>query len=219
MAIPRWARGPFELLVQAELHFRGPTEQDRRLACILFDNCVEISIVSYVHLDKTQRRGRQLASEAKSEVIKGFHSAIKFCCQEIGELGCELESTFEDFIYYHRMRNEQYHGGTLTVPGIEDTRDLRTGAMQVFAYLFSIQNLSEEVEDRIMALTPKPPMTRDEKFDKLIDDAYELVAIGDNIFTPSETLFSVDPNAYRELGQELVAENLFISSDQMESVN
>lgn len=216
MAIPRWARGPFELLVQAELHFRGPTEQDRRLACILFDNSVEVSIVAYAHLDATQRRGRKISSDLKAEVGKGFHSAIGFCCQDLIDLGLEIESSVEDFIHFHGMRNEQYHGGTLTVPGIEDTRDLRTGALQIFGYLFGIQNVIEEVEDRILGLMPKPPVTRDEKFDKLIDEAYELVSVAGLSFTTSETLYAVDPNAYQELGQELVAENLIQGSDQIE---
>ena len=48
--VPRWAVGPFELLVHAEEHFRRADDIDRRLAVIGFDNAIESGITTYLSL-------------------------------------------------------------------------------------------------------------------------------------------------------------------------
>jgi len=206
--IPRWISGPFELLVQAELHYRGTTEQDKRLACILYDNAVEVSIVTYVHLDVRQRNGKRIAKDKVEEVGKGFHSAITFCFEELGDLVNELNVEIGDFIHFHRMRNEQYHAATLTSPNQEDLSDLRNGVTRLFELLFGISNVEQEIEGRINELLRPLYGIRNDVYDKLIDEACDLITIADMTFSPSEVLYAVDPSAYQEVGRELSAESL-----------
>lgn len=205
MPVPRWARGPFELLVQAELHFRGATEQDKRLALIGFDNSIEISIITYLHLHREQRLGREIEREIIRDAERGFHSLLDFYYANCCGSGQPQDCSKSDLIHFHRVRNEQYHGGTLTVPSADDVTGARLAAHWVFASLFDVEALEDEVQSRIELIRPPLPQ-RNDIYDHLIDTTFEPVQVAGLAFRCSEILFAVDESAYRELGMELEAE-------------
>lgn len=204
MAISRWAKGPFELLVQAELHYRATTEQDRRLACILFDNAVEVCIVTYVYLDASQRGGRRITVQARENACRGFHSLLDFYYQDCTVCKRQAVGAHGDFVHFHRMRNEQYHGGTLTTPNREDVTDLRKAALDLFASLFEVSDVEEELDARVSQLAPKSPHPRSQIYDYLIDQEYGYAFVGTYDYEASEVLYNLDPVAYDAVGEELV---------------
>ena len=135
-----WARGPFELILHAEIHYRKGDDYDRRLALISFDNSIEVSITTYLSLNPIQRKGKTYRKEDVVRWTVNYHSKLEFFEAEIGERG-EVEEVGKDVIvWYHEHRNEQYHGGTRGVPENETLEGIRKAALWVFSVLFEVSN-------------------------------------------------------------------------------
>ena len=54
-ALKPWAKGPFELILHAEIHLRKGDDYDRRLALISFDNSIEVAISTYLSLSQISK--------------------------------------------------------------------------------------------------------------------------------------------------------------------
>ena len=77
-ALKPWARGPFEVIVDAEMHRLNGKDHDRRLALIGFDNAIEISITVYVNLHPLQRNGVQYNRQDVERWLSNFHEKLGF---------------------------------------------------------------------------------------------------------------------------------------------
>jgi uncharacterized protein YutE (UPF0331/DUF86 family) len=102
-----WASGSIELLGHALEHMRRQSAFDRRIAFISVDNCVEVSIRTYLTLPK-QFYGDEKPS--RKEIEDNYNSftgliALLFKYSSSRLIGVEPG----DIEFYHRIRNKLYH--------------------------------------------------------------------------------------------------------------
>jgi hypothetical protein len=198
--LPPWANGPFELLVHAEEHLRAGDDFDRRIALIGFDNAIEITIAAYLSLKPIQRRNRSYPTEYVNRWMANYHTKLDFLDDEISARESTWVVDRTHILWCHDSRNEQYHGGYRGVPEKQDLDIARRAALWVFSFLFDVENAEERVARAVAAKLPPSPPQRVSTYDTAIDGAYETIDIGGTSYSASEILYSLDYEAYRELG-------------------
>lgn len=212
-ALRRWEQGPFELLVHAEAHFKGGREFDRRMAIISYDNAIEVAIHSYLNLHPIQRRNREYATDKIRNWLQNYHTKIDFFMEEVSSLGLPLVCDKADFIWYHKVRNDQYHKGEPTIPQGEDLESIREAALWVFSILYDIEDTDQRLAREMDLRFPAPP-EQDEEYNEAINDLYGEVTVGERNFSASEILFAVDDAFYRKLGAELCGATEYEKSEE-----
>ena len=205
MAVPPWVYGPFELLVHAELHYREGGDFDRRIALISFDNSIEVSVMNYLSLDEIHRGGRQYAKADRETWTNNlFATKLDFIESECGRRAVTLLHDKPHMVWYHKVRNKQYHEGEAAIPTNEVLNGVRSAAMWVFGMLYDISDVPGELHNRILELTPNLEFPeRSEEFDKLLDDEYGVIWFGETSVYASDLLFAHDPIAYRAMALEI----------------
>jgi hypothetical protein len=201
-ALKPWVRGPFELLVHAEAHVKGGRDFDRRMAVISYDNAIEVAIHSYLNLHPIQRRNREYENDKVQIWLQNYHTKIDFFLEEVSLRELSLVCDKAEFVWYHKVRNDQYHKGEPTVPQGEDLQGIREAALWVFSVLFDIEDTEQRLAQEMNLRFPAPPQ-RDGEYDEAIDQIYEKVVIEGRDFSASEILFAVDDALYRQLGADL----------------
>lgn len=110
-----WVSGPAELLEHGLDHLSADTDLDRRLALIAVDNAVELAIKTFLTLPKRAPRSPGLSRRQQSEVVEGGFPALLDALEKHASAAAS-EAELCDFEFYHRLRNQLYHGGAgLTV--------------------------------------------------------------------------------------------------------
>jgi len=208
-----WAQGPFELLLHAEEHYLNGSDHDRRIALIGFDESIEVSISVYLSLDPIQRNGKVYEQAEVRTWTKNYHTKLDFFYSELERRGVEPVVPKDHVIWFHKHRNEQYHGGIKGIPDKDTVDGIRETAFWVFATLFDIPDINTLIQAE---LRKKSGFVgdRDEKIDKALDSTFGLIEIGKNLYYTSEILFAVDPNAYFEWGNEIINENEKVGIDE-----
>jgi hypothetical protein len=198
-----WAYGPFEVLVHAEMHFREGEDLDRRISMIGFDNAIEVAVTTYLSLNPIQRGNRQYATVDVAKWLQNFHTKVEFFFLECGTRGVTAVSGAAEIVWYHGVRNDQYHVGGATVPQRRELEGVRAAALEVFGVLFEELDVEVMLEEYLAAMTPYPPPPRSETHDRLIDSVYGMVELCGQHEYASELLHSLDPGRYRELALEI----------------
>ncbi|WP_372156945.1 hypothetical protein ACCP96_15415 [Xanthomonas campestris pv. fici] len=85
-----WAYGPFELLLNAELHYRVGEDFDRRIAMVGFDNAIEVAITTYLGLHPMQRGNREYEREEIQKWLRSYHSKVDFFFKTVPLANCLL---------------------------------------------------------------------------------------------------------------------------------
>ena len=84
-----------------------------------------------------------------------------------------------------------------------EKRDLdiaRRAALWIFSFLFDVEDAEERLMQAIAEKLPPAAPERNPAYDTAIDGVYETIDIGGNTYSASEILYSLDYEAYRELG-------------------
>jgi hypothetical protein len=85
-----WARGPFELLLHAELHRRDGDDFDRRMAVISYDIAIEVAITTYLTLNPIQRGNREYPKDRVEKWLRNFHTKVEFFLIEVRDRNVAL---------------------------------------------------------------------------------------------------------------------------------
>ncbi len=198
-----WARGPLDLVAHAERHLRSAGDFDRRIALIGFDNAIEVTITCYLTLNPVQRGGRKYERFDVERWMVNYHAKLDFLFEEAQGRGISLECEKEEIVWYHNVRNGQYHGGSGTVPEMADLLGVRKAALSAFGFLFEVENVEGLLDARIKEEDNRDIPQRNDKYDALIDGTYGTVEIGGQVYSTSEALYSIDAVAYSEVGRDL----------------
>lgn len=207
MTLRAWARGPFELIVHGELHFRSGEDFDRRVTLISFDNAIEVSITNYLSLHPIHRKNREYSRDRVNRALQSFHTKLDFLMEECSSRTAVQNHDIGDLVWYHQQRNNQYHEGTYAAPNLDVLVGLRDAALWVFSFLYDIDDVLAELELEIESMSrvrATHAVERTAEYDELIDSFYDAVSIADGIYSASELLYLVDPDAYREKALELM---------------
>lgn len=197
-----WAYGPFEVLLHAETHYRSGEDLDRRIAMIGFDNAIEVAITTYLSLHPMQRGNRTYKKDDVDKWLFNYHSKVEFFFIECGSRGITATVKQDEIIWFHEVRNGQYHVGGATVPQRRELDAVRAAALEVFSVLFDESDTSTLLEEHVAGMSPSPP-PREDKHDRMIDNEYGMVEVCGQPEYVSEILYALDPTRYREVALEL----------------
>lgn len=197
--LPPWAYGPYELLLHAELHVRDGEDFDRRIAMISYDNAIEVAITVYLSLNPIQRQGRKYDKVKMDSWLKNYHRKIDFLMQEIKQRKIKCEITKEEIVWYHDIRNKQYHGGDNTIPQLRDLQKIRQIAMWIFSFLYDIENVDQIIITDIQRSANNRLPSKNKDQDVLIDKVHGVYEIAGHNFYTSEILYAIDPILYSEI--------------------
>jgi len=200
-----WADGPFDLIVHAESCLKKGSDFDRRIALILFDNSIEVSITTHLNLHPLQRKNIAYPNIDVESWSSNFHTKLNFLFDKfIPDNSCTVSFDRADLIHCHDIRNGQYHAGGSTIPRARDLDDIRRAALEIFSVLFDVVDVEDLLETRIAELDPNKDLpVRTKEDDKVIDKAYGTVEIGGQTYYTSEALYGIDPFAYGNLVTDL----------------
>lgn len=201
-----WAYGPFEILLHAELHYREGEDADRRIAMIGFDNAIEVAVTTYLSLNQIQRGNRQYKKEDVTVWLTNFHSKIEFVVHEFKERGQTMVAQHDEIIWFHSVRNDQYHGGRTTIPNTRELSGVRAAAIEIISLLFELSDVERTLDEHVAERTPPAPPPRNVEHDRLIDSKFGMVEVCGQIWYSSEVLHAVDSEVYRETAIELATD-------------
>jgi len=200
-----WAYGPFELLLNAELHYRIGEDFDRRIAMVGFDNAIEISITTYLGLHPMQRGNREYSRADVEQWLRNYHSKVQFFFQECGSRQITAVGQHDEIVWFHGVRNGQYHGGGANVPQRRELDGVRAAALEVFAILFDANDVAELLDAHVAQKAGPVLAPRTEDDDRLIDDAYRMIKVAGRLEYACDVIYALDPERYREIALELRA--------------
>jgi hypothetical protein len=200
-----WAYGPFEILLHAEMHYRVGEDFDRRIAMVGFDNAIEVAVTTYLTLHPIQRGNRTYTNADVARWLGNFHSKIEFLLVECTSRTVTLISKQDEIIWFHEVRNGQYHVGGATVPQNRELDGVRLAAIEIIGLLFELPDLEAILEEHIAAQTPPAPPPRNAEHDRLIDRRFGMVEVCEMEMYASEALHAIDPILYREIAIGLAA--------------
>lgn len=204
--LPPWARGPLDLISHAEGHLRVGHDFDRRIALITFDNSIEASITVYLSLHPKMRGKREYPQDKVEGWLFNFYTRMDFLEEELATRKLKWTIPREHLEWAHKQRNEMYHGGHGGTPTLDEVSLSRSSAFWVFSLLYDDTDVEDRIAEMVDALVPPQDPEQDSIFDRAIDKVYDMVTICGQSHPASEALFSVDPEAYRELGLRLTQE-------------
>ena len=119
--------------------------------------------------------------------------------QEIKQRKIKCEITKEEIVWYHDIRNKQYHGGGNTIPQLRDLQKIRQIAMWIFSFLYDIENVDQIIITDIQRSANNRLPSKNKDQDVLIDKVHGVYEIAGHNFYTSEILYALDPILYSEI--------------------
>lgn len=165
---------------------------------ISFDNAIEVAITTYLNLHPKLRGGRTYRSVDVETWLTNYHTKVDFFFQECISRSVIVLTQHDEVIWFHEVRNGQYHIGGATIPQKRELEGVRAAALEIFSVLFEEADAVQIMDTRIAALVASPPL-RTPNEDRLIDDRHGLIEICGQLEYTSEVLFRLDPNRYRDI--------------------
>lgn len=193
-----WTKAAFELIVHAEIHLREGGDFDRRIAHIGFDNAIEVAISAYLGLNPMQRNGKHYERKDVEKWLTNYHTKLEFLEIEAAKRSRSLQVPNDELIYYHEIRNDQYHAAGPSIPAAEHLTCLRKASLDIFSMLFEIDDVEEVLDEWIndRSVSQDNARPRNATVDKLLDITGEPVNIFGSPYAVSEVLYATDPESY-----------------------
>ena len=206
-ALTPWALGPFEILLHAEGHYRGGEDFDRRIAIVGFDNAIELAIHTHLTLHPIQRQGRSYPKTDVDKWLGNFYTKVQFFADEAKQRGHPEVCDVANFVWYHEVRNGQYHAGGATVPQARELEGIRKAAIWVFSVLFDVGDVEALFEQYLSVRSGDDLPSRNDADDRLIDNEYGMVQLIGKPYYSSEVLYNFDPVLYSETAGDIRKRN------------
>lgn len=198
-----WALSPFEIILHAEMHYRDGDDLDRRIAIVGFDNAIELAIHTYLSLHPIQRQNRTYPKSDVEKWLINFHSKVEFFVREVAARNLAVVCDRAKFIWYHDVRNGQYHVGGATIPQARELEGIREAAIWVFSVLFETDDVIGLIEHHLTARSGDDLPKKNDDDDRLIDHEYGTVDLAGKPCYVSEVVHRFDPVWYSELASEI----------------
>ncbi len=202
-----WAYGPFEVLMHAEMHYLESEDVDRRIAMIGFDNAIEVAITTYLSLRPIQRSERDYEKAVVEGWLSNYHTKIDFFFTECKSRSVTPSAKKSEILWFHDVRNVQYHRGGASIPQRRELEGVREVALEVFSVLFDEVDAQVLLEEHVAATRASPPPPRVVEHDRLIDNEYGMIDVCGRSEYTSGVLYGLDPARYRETALELQSDD------------
>ena len=138
-----WASGALELLKHADSHIELDSAFDKRIAFISIDNCVEVSIRSFLAMPKS-KSGINVSRSEHDATSGSFPKLLELLVARAPDRLSGLDTA--DIEHYHRIRNTLYHEGT--------------GLSVDEQYLRAYRSIADILMQNLFKITMKPPESR-----------------------------------------------------------
>lgn len=214
-ALPPWAYGPFEVILHAETHYRQGQDLDRRIAIVGYDNAIELAIHTYLNLHPLQRQGKEYKSNDVEKWLVNFYTKIDFLQTEMKSRDLPMFCDKAKFIWFHEVRNGQYHTGGATIPQARELDGIRAAAIWVFGVLFDAPDIETMLEQQLTSRTDDNLPKRTDEDDRLIDNEFGMIELAGKPFHVSEVLHAVDAVLYSETAADIKKRDA--SNDEMDA--
>ena len=133
-----WASGALELLRHAYSHIEGDSAFDKRMAFISIDNCVEVSLRTFLALPKS-KSGIKVSRPDFDAAGESFPKLVALLKAHAPTRLSGLDD-IADIEQYHRIRNILYHSGT----GLSVDEE----------YLLAYRGIAEVLVQNLFGITP-----------------------------------------------------------------
>ena len=138
--LPKYARGPFELLRHAHGHFLAARntkdphmgDVDRRVALVGFDNAIEVALLAHI-----RRNGDAATIKAlNNSQFEKFYEKLNYLERHIVANDPQSEISLPLLRAIHNTRNKFYHEWDDNLPSLNSLEEARDEAVKVFISLF-----------------------------------------------------------------------------------
>ncbi len=148
-----WCQGPKELLNHAIEHLKIGKGFDIRIAMISIDNAIELMIKTYLELPE-RITDLNLSRKELEEYFENFPKLLKALEKYVPNI--LSKNDFNDIEYFHRVRNDLYHGATALTIERDKTEAYLALAELLYQKLFypetAIKELTREKLDKFKSL-------------------------------------------------------------------
>ncbi len=135
--------------------------------------------------------------------LQNFHTKADFFFAECQTRTITPAAKKDELVWFHEVRNGQYHNGGAAIPQRRELDGVRSVALEVFAVLFDETDVLAALERHIAALSPAPPPPKEKEHDRLIDNEFPLIDVCGQPEYVSDILYAIDPTRYHEIALEL----------------
>ncbi len=196
-----------QVLPERQQHRDGAGVEIALIAIVGFDNAIELSIQTYLGLHPVQRQNKTYTRADCDKWLENFHTKIDFFLMEAQARGSAVVCDKATFIWYHEVRNSQYHVGGATIPQARELDGIRETAIWVFGTLFDVADVKALLDQHASGPTKDLPQRTDED-DRLIDAEYGTLRVAGSTYYTSEILHAFDAVQYSEAARDIRARDL-----------
>ena len=168
-----------------------------------FDNAIEVAITTYLNLHPIQRSNRTYVRADVEAWLQNFHTKADFFFAECVSRSIAPSAKKDEIVWFHEVRNGQYHNGGAAIPQRRELDGVRAAALEIFGVLFDQANVLNALAEHIAALSQTAPPPRVAEHDRLIDNQYRMVDVCGQPEYVSDILYAMDPTRYQEIALEL----------------
>jgi len=137
-----WMQKSYEYIFHAETHYRDSSDYSKRMSYINFDNAIEVSINTFIHLH-TKPKGKKLFERKEIKDAESYFQKLKLFEKYIQSEGLPITWEKEKINYYHEQRNSLYHDFNLSSPDSGELNKIRQITFWVFSVLFDVADLED----------------------------------------------------------------------------
>jgi hypothetical protein len=206
-----WASGALELLQHADSHIGLPSAFDKRIAFISIDNCVEVSIRTFLSLPMS-KSGVKVTRSTFEDAAGSFPKLLELLFAVAPDRLSGLDAG--DIEHYHRIRNTLYHDGT--------------GLSVDEQYLRAYRSIAEVLMQNLFGVTMAKPTGSPQTLETLIHNWNRIeklvkTALDNAGFTSTykwEEAFAaglLKPAEVEDLTQFRMARNRLVHSDSVDA--
>jgi hypothetical protein len=141
-----WSQGPKELLNHAVDHLKKEGGFDVRIAMVSVDNAVELMIKTYLELPK-RITGLDLSRKETEEAFENFPRLLQALEKYTSNNILNAED-FNEIEYFHRVRNDLYHGATCLTIEKDKTEAYFAIAELLYNKLFHQGEVTKKILDQ-----------------------------------------------------------------------
>jgi hypothetical protein len=143
-----WMVKPFEFIFHAESHYKSGSDYGKRMAYISFDNAIEISINTFIHIN-LKPKGLKLYGQKDLDSAKTYFGKLEIFEKYVQSKHLPVLQDKDIISHLHDQRNYLYHEAILSSPDISELNDIRKIALWIFSTLFDLVNIYDILNTRI----------------------------------------------------------------------
>ena len=143
-----WMQKPYEYIFHAETHYKDNSDYSKRMSYISFDNAIEVTINTFIHLH-TKPKGKKIFEKKEIKETESYFQKLELFEKYIRSEDLPITWDKEKINYYHEQRNHLYHDSNLSSPDSGELNRIRLITFWIFSVLFDIADIEDILNNAI----------------------------------------------------------------------